>query len=92
MIAKDVFISHSAKDKAVADAVCAKLEAVEIGCWIAPRDVMPGTDWSAAIVDGITQSRVFVLIFSAKANCSGHVKREVELAIMCILAYNRGCT
>ncbi len=62
MIVNDVFISHSVKDKAVADAVCAKLEAVEIGCWIAPRDVMPGTDWSAAIVDGITQSRVCLVV------------------------------
>jgi predicted Ser/Thr protein kinase len=34
-----VFISYSSEDKAEADAVCAALEAENIGCWMAPRDV-----------------------------------------------------
>jgi TolB-like protein len=81
MIANDVFISHSVKDKAVADAVCARLEAANIPCWIAPRDVSPGTDWTASIVDAITQCRVFVLIFSNNANRSADVQRELRLAV-----------
>ncbi len=43
-MAHDVFISHSAKDKATADAVCAVLEAEGIRCWIAPRDVLPSVE------------------------------------------------
>jgi hypothetical protein len=61
----DVFVSYSSKDKPVADAVCATLEARSIRCWIAPRDILPGTDYGAAIVDAITQSRFMVLVLSA---------------------------
>jgi hypothetical protein len=49
-MAHDVFISYSNQDKAVADAVCAMLEASKIRCWIAPRDVPPGQPWPAAII------------------------------------------
>jgi TIR domain len=33
-----VFISHSSKDRATADAICTHLESAGIKCWIAPRD------------------------------------------------------
>ena len=76
----DVFISHSSKDKLTADAVCNRLESAGIRCWIAPRDIIPGEGWSAAIVRGIDASRVMVLIFSEHANMSHHVRREVAHA------------
>jgi hypothetical protein len=57
-MAHDVFISYSSKDKVVADAVCAGLEGRGIACWIAPRDLVPGVDWGAAIVDAISGSKV----------------------------------
>ncbi|MBV8226902.1 MAG: toll/interleukin-1 receptor domain-containing protein [Verrucomicrobia bacterium] len=41
----DVFISHSSADKRAADAACALLETRGIKCWIAPRDIRPGSDW-----------------------------------------------
>src|ERR1700738_1390409 len=41
-MAHDVFISHSTRDKTVADSVCSTLESVGIHCWMAPRDVRPG--------------------------------------------------
>lgn len=81
----DVFISHSSKDKLAAHAACAILEAKGIRCWIAPRDIMPGADWGEAIVDGIGGSRAFVLLFSANANTSQQIKREVERAVHCAL-------
>lgn len=40
-MAHDVFISYSHEDKAIADAICHKLESVRIWCWIAPRDILP---------------------------------------------------
>ena len=49
-MAHDVFISHSARDKPYADAMCAKLESRGIRCWIAPRDIRPGMEWGAAIL------------------------------------------
>jgi hypothetical protein len=77
----DVFISHSTKDKPWADAACAVLETRRVRCWIAPRDILPGTEWGAAIIGGIDACRVMVLIFSAHANDSAQVRREVERAI-----------
>ena len=76
----DVFISHSSKDKPVADAVCAHLEAAGVRCWIAPRDIAPGEDWPTAITMTITQSRIMLLIFSASSNSSEDVSRELFLA------------
>src|SRR6516164_3478420 len=42
----DVFVSYSSKDKHIADAAVATLEAKGIRCWIAPRDIVPGKEWS----------------------------------------------
>jgi hypothetical protein len=80
-LAHDVFISHSSKDKAIADAVCAALEAAGIRCWIAPRDIRSGQKWPEAIVNAITSSRVMVLIFSAHSNNSEDVANELTLAM-----------
>lgn len=77
----DVFISYSHVDKATADATCATLEQAGIRCWIAPRDIMPGDEWGAAIVKAIDQCRAMVLIFSASANNSKQIRREVERAV-----------
>jgi biotin transporter BioY len=77
----DVFVSYSSDDKPTADAVCATLENNGIRCWIAPRDIVPGMDWGGAIVDAINASRVMVLVYSAKANNSPQIKREVERAV-----------
>jgi hypothetical protein len=80
-MAHDVFISYAAEDKPTADAACATLEAKRIRCWIAPRDVLPGMDYAQALVEAIDQSRVMVLVFSARSNHSPHVRREVERAV-----------
>jgi photosystem II stability/assembly factor-like uncharacterized protein len=80
-MAHDVFISHSAKNKPTADAVCAMLESEGIRCWIAPRDVTPGLEWSECIIEAIEQTRIMVLIFTAEANASPQIRREVERAV-----------
>ncbi|HXE43283.1 MAG TPA: PEGA domain-containing protein [Candidatus Baltobacteraceae bacterium] len=77
----DVFVSHSAKDKITADAVCAVLESRGIRCWVAPRDITPGKDWGESIVDAIKGARAMVLVFSNHANTSPQIKREVERAV-----------
>ena len=77
----DVFISFAQVDKPVADAACAKLESRNIRCWIAPRDVSPGKNFPEAIVEGISGSRIMVLIFSSHSNKSQHVIRELTTAL-----------
>ena len=76
----DVFISHSSKDKAIADAVCAAFEAEKIRCWIAPRDILPGEKWAGAINSAIKSSSIMVLIFSENSNNSDDVLNELQLA------------
>jgi hypothetical protein len=80
-MAHDVFVSYASGDKAVADAVCATLEAHGVRCWIAPRDVLPGIHYGEAIIDAIHESRIMVLVFSSKANMSGHIPKEIERAV-----------
>src|SRR5271154_520661 len=80
-MAHDVFVSYSSKDKPAADATCAVLESKGIRCWIAPRDITPGADWGETIVGAIHTSRALVLVFSANANLSHQIKREVERAV-----------
>ena len=77
----DVFISYSNKDKKIADAICSILEGNKIRCWIAPRDVRPGSSYAEAIVDSITGSHIMVLVFSSQSNISEQVYREVERAV-----------
>lgn len=80
-MAHDVFISYSANDKPIADAMCSTLESNGLRCWIAPRDILPGMDWGGSIIDAIGTSRVMVLVLSSKSNTSNQVKREVERAV-----------
>jgi hypothetical protein len=79
-MAHDVMISHSHADKPAADAACAALEAKGIRCWIAPRDINPGQDWAASIVEAIRGARIMLLVFSRHANQSAQVQREVAQA------------
>ncbi len=81
MMQFDAFISYSNHDKTAADAACAVLEGAGIRCWIAPRDIMAGGEYGAAIIDAIDRCKVMVLIFSASANKSQQIRREIERAV-----------
>ena len=77
----DIFVSYCTKaDRDAAYELVAFVEARGIECWIAPRDVQGGMEWAAEIVNAITVAKVMVLIFSASANSSPQVRREVMLA------------
>ena len=77
----NVFVCYSAKDKAVAEKVVSELEARGIKCWIALRDIKPGTPWGRAILEAIESSQIVVLILSENSNSSSQVAREIERAI-----------
>jgi adenylate cyclase len=80
-MAHDVFLSYAAADQATAFAVVAGLEAQAVRCWVAPRDISAGSEYGQEIVDAVKACRILVLIFSAQANSSPHVRREVERAV-----------
>ncbi|CAN5357986.1 hypothetical protein BH09ACT6_BH09ACT6_00940 [soil metagenome] len=77
----DVFICHSSKDRAIANAICSHLEQNRIRCWIAPRDVLPGSEYAQSIIEAISGSKLAVLVFSDNSNRSPHVHREIERAV-----------
>ena len=77
----DVFVSYASHDAAVAQKACSALEAAGFPCWIAPRNVVPGTMYADGIVHAIDDSSILVLILSAHAVASAHVGREIERAV-----------
>ena len=81
IVVHDVFISYSAKNKVIADAVTAKLESKRIRTWIAPRDILPSDDWGESIINAIEKSKIFIIILTEDSNQSSQVIREVERAV-----------
>lgn len=76
-----IFISHSSIDAQWANEICHTLEERGLSCWLAPRNIVPGSEWGTAIIDGIDNSHIVLLIFSNEANESAQVRREIERAI-----------
>ena len=75
-----VVISYTQPDWDLARELVAHVEAHGITCWIAGRDVSLGADRATEIIHAIAAARVMVLVFSASANSSIEVHREVERA------------
>jgi hypothetical protein len=80
-MAHDSFISYAKDDIITARAIRQFLVEEGIRCWMAPDDITPGKEYGAALADAITTSRALILVFSAHANQSRHVPREVEQAV-----------
>jgi TolB-like protein len=78
--ASDVFVSYASKDAPIANAVVAALEGQGLKCWIAPRNVIPGSLYADGIVRAINGTKVLVLILSESAIASPHVGKEIERA------------
>jgi hypothetical protein len=75
-----VFVSYASQDAAIANAVVENLEQHGIKCWIAPREVTPGSRYAEEIVGATKDSRVLVLVLSEHAVASPHVGPEVARA------------
>ena len=76
-----VFISYSTKDLKDAQLVLKELESIGIPCWIAPRDIPGGSDYTSMIPAAISNCQVMVLILSRNAEQSNWVPLEVTRAI-----------
>ncbi len=77
---KLAFISYASQDKEMAYPLCQFLEAQGVGCWIAPRDVSPGSNYAEEIVKAIDATPITLLLLSSHANQSVHVANEIERA------------
>ncbi|MBN1417224.1 MAG: toll/interleukin-1 receptor domain-containing protein [Planctomycetes bacterium] len=76
----DAFISHASVDVEVVGHVVRFVESKGLHCWIAPRDIPPGSEWAATIMQAIVPGRVFVLFYTEAAGGSPHIKRELAFA------------
>ena len=62
-------------------ALCDELERQGVSCWIAPRNILPGTSWRASIVSAVESTHVMALIFSSNTQKSKQVIKELSIAV-----------
>lgn len=75
-----VFISFSSADKKIAEKIYNRLKKNGIDCWICTKDIPPGADYQACIVEAIEKSDIVLLVFSSQANSSSEIAKELSLA------------
>ena len=80
-MAHDVFLSFANKDRAAGETVRRVLEGGGVRVWMAPRDIIPGSNWAESITAAIREARILVRIFSSSANASETLWRELGYAV-----------
>lgn len=78
---RQVFISYSTKDQAQAEAVRHVIEQNGITCWMAPRDIPGGSNYTKEIPSAIRGCQAFVLMLSQNAQNSHWVLKELDSAV-----------
>jgi len=78
---KKVFISHAGQDRSHATKICDLLEKNQVNCWIAPRDIAPGSNYGEAINAGIDSVPALALVYTKNASKSARVRNEIEYAV-----------
>ncbi|MBD3369539.1 TIR domain-containing protein [Candidatus Fermentibacteria bacterium] len=76
-----VFLSHSSHDTGTVEKILEYLESRGVRCWIAPRDIPPGSDWAESIMNALAGSETMIMVLSSSSNQSAQVRREVEHAV-----------
>lgn len=74
----DCFFSYQHDDLNIVKAMVQKLEEKGLRCWYAPRNVQGR--YAKAIAEGISHSKVFVVVLNARSAVSEAVLNEVEMA------------
>ena len=75
-----VFLSFASSDRKAAETICKAVEQRGFECWIATRNIAPGDNFQESITRAIRTAKVMILVFSAHANNSLEVKKEIALA------------
>src|SRR3954468_20255529 len=75
-----IFLSFASNDRKPAETICKAVEQRGFSCWIATRNIAPGENFQEAITRAIRTAKVMILVFSAHANNSLEVKKEIALA------------
>lgn len=82
---RDVFICHrtAEPDQDIADAICTRLEERGLRCWIAPRNILAGSqNYERDILKGVENSRLFLLVSSFKSIYSEDCEKELKAAVL----------
>lgn len=82
---RDVFICHrtTAPDQDVADAICSRLEERGLRCWIAPRNILAGSqNYERDIMKGVENCKIFLLVSSFKSIYSEDCEMELKTAVL----------
>jgi len=79
-LGSDVFVSYASAHAAIANSIVENLEQQGVKCWLAPRDVTPGSQYADEIVGAINDAKILVLVLSEHAVASTHVGKELERA------------
>ncbi len=80
-MAHDIFISYRRTDQSLARALVFALEARGISVWW-DQKIEGGEDWRDTIVEGLTNSKALVILFSDSCNQSKQLKKELAVADM----------
>jgi predicted ATPase len=80
-VTRGVFICHASENAATARQIVDILESSGTPCWIAPRNIPPGAEFTTSILDALAAAPAVVLVFSGAANGSPHVRRELETVV-----------
>ncbi|MCH5163143.1 MAG: TIR domain-containing protein [Clostridiales bacterium] len=82
---RDVFICHrtAAPDQDIADAICTRLEERGLRCWIAPRNILAGSqNYDRDIIKGVENCRLFLFVSSFKSIYSEDCETELRAAVL----------
>lgn len=80
-----IFISYSTQDRDIAFKIVHYLESNGHPCWIAPRNITSGMDYTDVINESIEHCSALVLVFSEHSVKSQFVKKELTTAV----SYNK---
>lgn len=82
---RDVFICHrtAEPDQDIADAICTRLEERGLRCWIAPRNILAGSqNYERDILKGVESCRLFLLVSGFKSIYSADCEMELKAAVL----------
>ncbi len=78
---KQVFVSYTSTDREIAYEIVDYLEANDISCFIAPRDVEGGKAYASILMKALEECYLVLLVASEAINTSDHVLNEVDVII-----------
>jgi len=75
----DIFLSYRRSDQEIAKLLVEELTSQGVNVWW-DQHIEGGEDWRDAIVEGLTDSKVLVILFSEECNASKQLRKELAIA------------